>query len=207
MTYLLFLHPHIHSYSLMTPSVAHVSFLSLTVLSFKQIWTAFVIGASSLSFNMSKCCLFRFHNRSVSPVHSTYHLDGAPIPSLDHCRDLGVIFSNNLSWSLKYDVISAKAYRQLGLIRRTFSSSTSVRVKKLLYLSLVRSQITYCSQVWRPHLIKDITYLERIQRRATRFILNDFSSDYRTRLISLHLLPLMYLYELPYRCNILCQMF
>ena len=39
---------------------------------------------SSLSFNMSKCCLLRFHNRSVSPVHSTYHLDGAPIPSLDH---------------------------------------------------------------------------------------------------------------------------
>ena len=28
------------------------------------------------------------------------------------------------------------------------------------------------------------------------YILNDFSSDYRTRLISLHLLPLIYLYEL-----------
>ena len=151
---------------------------------------------SSLSFNMSKCCLLRFHNRSVSPVHSTYHLDGVPIASLDHCRDLGVIFSNNLSWSLQYGAISAKAYRQLGLIRHTFSSSTSVRVKKLLYLSLVWSQIAYCSQVWRPHLIKNITSLERIQRRATRFILNDFSSDYRTRLISLHLLPLMYLYEL-----------
>ena len=40
------------------------------------------------------------------------------------------------------------------------------------------------------------TSLERIQRRTTRFILNDFCSDYRTRLISLHLLPLMYLYEL-----------
>ena len=66
---------------------------------------------SSLAFNMSKCCLLSFHNRSVSSVYSTYHLDGAPIPSLDHCRDLGVILSNNLSWSLQYDAISAKAYR------------------------------------------------------------------------------------------------
>ena len=197
MTCLLFLHPHIHSYSLMTPSVAHVSFLSLTVLSFKQIWTAFVIGVlKAVCLSICPSVAFSVSTTDVSPVNSTYHLDGAPIPSLDHCRDLGVIFSNNLSWSLQYDAISAKAYRQLGLIRRTFSSSTSVRVKKLLYLSLVRSQITYCSQVWRPHLIKDITSLERIQRRATRLILNDFSSDYRTRLISLHLLPLMYLYEL-----------
>ena len=84
---------------------------------------------------------------------------------------------------------------QLSLIRRTFSSSVSIRAKKLLYLSLVRSQLTYCCQIWRPHLIKDITF-ERIQRRATKFILNDFSADYKTRLISLSLLPLMFLYEL-----------
>ena len=198
MTCLLFLHPHIpFLFADDTKCCTRVLSLSDSPLLQADLdcichWSS----QSSLSFNMSKCCLLHFHNRSVSPVHSTNHLDGAPIPSLDHCRDLGVIFSNNLSWSLQYDAISAKAYRQLGLIRRTFSSSTSIRVKKLLYLSLVRSKITYCSQIWRLHLIKDITSLKRIQRRATRFILNDFSSDYHTRLISLHLLPLMYLYEL-----------
>ena len=154
---------------------------------------------SSLTFNISKSCLLRFYNRSVSPVNATYHLGQAVIPLLDHCKDLGIIkklFSSNLSWSQHYSIISAKAYKQLGLIRRTFSSSVSIRAKKLLYLSLVRSQLTYCCQIWRPHLIKDITFLERIQRRATKFILNDFSADYKTRLISLSLLPLMFLYEL-----------
>ena len=29
-------------------------------------------------------------------------------------------------------------------------------VKKLLFLSLVKSRLTYCSQVWRPHNLKDI---------------------------------------------------
>ena len=90
-------------------------------------------------------------------------------------------------------MISSRAYRCLGLIRRSFSSYVPIKVKKLLYLSLVRSQLTYCSQVWRPRLIKDFTSLERIQRRATKFILNDFSSNYRDRLITLNLLPLLYL--------------
>ena len=152
--------------------------------------------SSSLTFNTSKCCLLRFSNRYVKQISSSYFFNGDKIPSLNQCRDLGVIFSSKLSWSPNHDMILAKAYKQLGLIRRTFSSSMSIRAKKILYLTLVRSQVTYCSQIWRPHLIKDITRLEKLQRRATKFILNDFSSDYKTRFTSLHLLPLMYLYEL-----------
>ena len=68
--------------------------------------------------------------------------------------------------------------------------------RKRLYISLVRSQILYCSQVWRPYLIKNINMLERIQRRATKRILNDYQSSYRSRLVTLHLLPLMYVYEM-----------
>jgi len=55
----------------------------------------------------------------------------------------------------------------------------------------------YCSPVWRPHLIKDITKLEQLQRRATKYIyiLQDYSSDYKSRLTNLNLLPLMYVFE------------
>ena len=54
----------------------------------------------------------------------------------------------------------------------------------------------YCSQLWRPHLIKDITCLERVQCRATKFVLNDFTSNYKSRLTSLNLLLLMYWLEI-----------
>ena len=50
--------------------------------------------------------------------------------------------------------------------------------------------------MWRPQLIKDITLLERIQRRATKYILNDYTSTYKFRLEQLNLLPLMYIYEI-----------
>ena len=54
----------------------------------------------------------------------------------------------------------------------------------------------YCSIVWRLNLIKDITLVEQIQRRATKFILNDYNSSYFDRLKKLNLLPLMYIFEL-----------
>ena len=38
--------------------------------------------------------------------------------------------------------------------------------------------------------------LERVQCRATKFILGDYSMNYKSRLINLKLLPLMYINEL-----------
>ena len=54
----------------------------------------------------------------------------------------------------------------------------------------------YCSIVWRPNLIKDITLVERIQRRPTKLILNDYNSSHFDRLKKLNLLPVMYIFEL-----------
>ena len=63
-----------------------------------------------------------------------------------------------------------------------------------IYVSLVRSQLVYCSPFCRPYLLKDISKLKTVQRQATK--LNDFRSDYKSRLIALDLLPLMYILEL-----------
>ena len=59
--------------------------------------------------------------------------------------------------------------------------------KKATYIVLVQSQLMHGSQLWNPYSIKDITILERIQRRATKFILNDYVSDYKSCLLELNL--------------------
>ena len=82
----------------------------------------------------------------------------------------------------------------LGLLRRTFSNVGCVQAKKVLYL--VRSKLTYCSQIWRPQFLKDIQSLESIQRATKHNILSDYSSDYKSRLVCLQLLPLMMQFEL-----------
>jgi len=64
-------------------------------------------------------------------------------------------------------------------------------------IALVRSQLLYWSPLWHLYLIQDIS---TIQYRATKYVLNNYISDYKTRLIKLNLLPLMYTYDL---CDIL----
>ena len=41
---------------------------------------------------------------------------------------------------------------------------------KQFYISLVQSQLLYCSQVWQLWLIQDTFLLERVQWRATKYI-------------------------------------
>ena len=63
----------------------------------------------------------------------------------------------------------------------------------MLYISLVRSKLIYSSQLWNPYLIKDIVMLERIQRRATKFILNDYTSSYKSCLLNLIIMTFSFL--------------
>ena len=102
----------------------------------------------------------------------------------------------DLSWTNHHEYVLSKAYKILGLLRCTFSNVGCTLAKKTLYLSLVRSQLMYCSQIWRPQYLKGIQSLENIQRRATKFITNDYTSCYKSRQINLHLLPLMMQLEL-----------
>ena len=68
-------------------------------------------------------------------------------------RDLGIMVYERLTWSHHHNYISQKAYHSLHLLFRTVYSTASISLKKHLYLVLVRSQLVYCSQLWRPRLI------------------------------------------------------
>lgn len=148
--------------------------------------------SSNLHFNSSKSCHLSFNHK----ISTSYSISGDTIVTKQSHKDLGVTLSSNLEWKPHHDIILSKAYKTLGLVRRTFSPSISPLTKVKLYVSLIRSQLMYCSPIWRPYLIKDINNLELLQRRATKYILNDYISDYKTRLIKLQLLPLMYILEI-----------
>ena len=144
---------------------------------------------------MSKCVNLTF-SLSHDPIVHPYFINDKEILSKDCHKDLGVFIAGDLSWSVHYDHICSRAYKMLGFLRRVFCRANTIIAKKHLFNVLVKSQISYCSEIWRPHLLKDIQTLENIQRRATKFILSDFSSDYKSRLLSLNMLPLMMQFEL-----------
>ena len=81
--------------------------------------------------------------------------------------------------------------KMLGLIYRTCTNESDQLTLLTLYKSLVRPQLEYASQVWSPYTKGKIMAIERIQRRATKFVLKrDFSITYPERLVKLGLLPL-----------------
>jgi len=139
-----------------------------------------------------------YSNQNVitKKLYNTYSIDNKTVVTTDSTKDLEITIMQSLAWDSHYKVISSKAYKILGLIRHSFSSSGPVLSRCKLYISLVRSQVLYCSPIWRPCLIKYINMLERIQRLAKKWILNDYQLSYRFRLMSLCLLPLMYIYKL-----------
>ncbi len=154
----------------------------------------------SLSFNEQKCIVLQFRKdpSAILSLDQPYTLDDKPILVKECHRDLGLLIQQSLNWSKHYNHITAKAYAVLSQLKRTFSPSNSQFTKKRLYLALVHSQITYCSQLWRPMLMGDIIALERTQRRASKFVVGSISTslNYKARLILLHILPLMYYLEL-----------
>ena len=95
----------------------------------------------------------------------------------------------NLSGSTHIYKISNKDNKILGLIKMTCKGIQDVSTLRNLYLALVRSQLEYCSVVWSLHTSRNISKLERIQRRATKCILKT-NDDYEQRRKKLNLLSL-----------------
>ena len=132
-------------------------------------------------------------NILVKISHPLYPINGHAIRNSHQHKDIGILMSSDLSWSSHISSITTQAYKKLGLLHRSSCSGGSISTKKMLYLSLFQSQPVHCSQVWRPSLLKEI---KTIQRCETKFILNNYVSDYRTRLLKLHILPLLILHKL-----------
>ena len=86
-----------------------------------------------LHFNISKCALVRFsYGTPISPA-SSYCMGDQDIVALDCLRDLGVLISDELSWSAHYDLLCSRAYKILGLLRRVFNNVFAIAAKKHLH--------------------------------------------------------------------------
>ena len=152
---------------------------------------------ANLHLNVEKCKLLRI-TRKYNKVEYHYKLKDKVLVNTNYERDLGVWTSSNLTWTKHIEYQCTQANKMLGYIRRSTLEINSTLVRRTLYLTLVRSQLCYASQVWAPQSIISIKRIERVQRRATKFILDlPFFCDisYNQRLEMLNLLPVCYWHE------------
>ena len=123
------------------------------------------------------------------------------VPVYMNSPNLGVTVSSYLSWSKNIKSISAKVNSLLGMIRHSISFDAPSPVKFQLYVSHVRSILEYCSPLWSPVNVKDILLLERVQRHATKYILNNYSDmAYAERCIKLYIYHFVFAERLLISC-------
>ena len=125
---------------------------------------------NDLRFNISKCDLLSI-TRKRDPTKFSYKLEDGEISQVKSCKDLGVTLTNKLQWSKQVTVATGRATKILNMVKRISSNNLDTFNKRSLYLALVRSHLGYASEIWPPYLHKDTATLERVQRRATKYIL------------------------------------
>ena len=165
-------------------------------LSLQEDLTTFEENSSkvNLILNAQKCKVLRI-TRKHQKIEYPYKLHDVVLESTAHERDLGVWTSSNLTWTKHVEEQCIQSTKMLGYIRISTLDIKNISVRRSLYLTLVRSKLCYGSQLWAPQSVELIKRMERIQRRASKFILDlPFICDvsYCKRLQLLDLIPLCY---------------
>ena len=115
--------------------------------------------------------------------------ENVEISSTECARDLGVIVSSDLKWTVQVKSACARANQVLGILKRTFSSR-EVGLWLRLYISLVRPHLDFGVQVWCPSKKADVSALKKVQQRATKILLLLRGLSYEERLLRLGLTKL-----------------
>ena len=123
-----------------------------------------------MAFHPDKCNVMSI-SRNKNPFVYNYTLHGHILEHVDKAKYLGVTIQSDLKWHSHINNICNKANSTLGFLRRNLNIS-STSVKEQAYKSLVRPSLEYACSVWDPYFTEDINKIEKVQRRAARYVTN-----------------------------------
>lgn len=116
-------------------------------------------------FNVTKCV----HITIGRTLPINLQLAGTVIPHAAKMKYLGVYIQSTLKWDFHILTITKKANKTLGLLRRCLSEADS-KTKLVSFNSITRPILEYASPVWSPYIKARIHDLDRVHRKAIRWI-------------------------------------
>ena len=126
-----------------------------------------------MTFNPSKCNIIH-GTRKLEPLGHVYTLKGIPLEAVDSATYLSVDVTKDLTWNKQVHKAATKGNRALGFIKRNIKTKSGVK-KELADKALVWPTLEYASTVWSPHLKKLKTEVEKVQRRAARYVTHRYA--------------------------------
>ena len=108
-------------------------------------------------------------SRTCDPTLFNYSLTGQVLGQVMDAKYFGVILSNDLEWSKHIATMTNKANSNLSFLRCNLKGFPE-KLKQTAYFSLIRSFMEYGATVWNPYKKYNSDKVERVQRRAARFV-------------------------------------
>ena len=103
-------------------------------------------------------------------------LEGTVLENVESIKYLGITITSDLKWNTHVSNICTKANRTLGFLRRNLTACPQ-DVKESAYKGLVRPILEYGSSVWDPHSLLLQDELEKVQKRAARFVTGNYNFE------------------------------
>lgn len=145
---------------------------------------------NGLECNQSKCKIMTFTHKKT-PIIYNYQMTGQPIERVEKIIDLGVILDKNMSFNdqVEHSINMSKAALQF-VKRQSYMFDSDII--KILYSTLVRSNIEFACSIWLPHHSTQKLRIESIQKQILIYL----NGDHLNRSENNYVLP-------PYidRCN------
>ena len=140
-----------------------------------------------LPFNIEKCKVMHFGGNQMT----AYSLGGCLLQSVSREKDLGTVFTEDLSQLTNCNTLASRATFRLNQLSRVLGKFTPEAFPKI-FATLIRPYIEVNIQACPPTLRRDINTLERVQRRATKRVAGLANMEYTDRLRSLNLYSMEY---------------
>ena len=145
---------------------------------YKKILVEWKYGKRNGTWNLiplnAKFSTQRKTNKQKNPIINNYILHGQTLEHVPNAKYLGLDISSDLSFNTHISRITTNANKTLGFLKRNITTKNE-NVKELAYKSLVRPQVEYASSVWSPYTKTGIHKVEKVQRRAVRWVKQDYS--------------------------------
>jgi len=125
-----------------------------------------------MEFHPQKCQILNITNKRT-PIKYQYSIHGHNLETVDSAKYLGVHIHRQLNWNTHIDKIVSKANQTRSFIQRNLRKCPE-STKELAYKAMVRPVLEYASTVWDPHTQENIKKVEMVQRRAARFVKNQY---------------------------------
>jgi len=125
-----------------------------------------------MKLNIEKCVSISCNISPVS-IPVVYYISENALEIVDQHDYLGVRLHSSMTWSYHMQLKINKATKVLNLIKGTPHNCTK-EVKEAAYLTLVRPVLEYVAIVWDPHQKYLVESIEKVQRRAARWVIGNY---------------------------------